>query len=231
MATHVKVAGTWRTTQSLGVKVSGTWRDVKQKYVKVSGTWKEVFTAYTYKWVIGSWGGCNATCGGGVQTRPVYCQRSDGTTVANSKCTGAKPASTQGCNTQSCTVCKFEKDVNIRYPLTGWSVHKDDSKDISIRLNIQYKKIEGTSRIIGGEIVEIVFTDHPFNNFDCGKRRVKEYTHYYRKYHIRTAMRPLTKLSYNCRYTDSSFLFERGAKKDYASTSKVTAYELCRTPQ
>jgi hypothetical protein len=52
---------------------------------------------YTYKWFTGTYGTCSNTCGAGNQTRPVYCQRSDGQSVAESFCSGAKPSTTQGC--------------------------------------------------------------------------------------------------------------------------------------
>ncbi len=55
-------------------------------------------------WSPGSWGQCSATCGGGTQTRPVTCQSSYGTTVANSLCTDTKPATAQSCNIQACPI-------------------------------------------------------------------------------------------------------------------------------
>jgi hypothetical protein len=57
-------------------------------------------TTYSYK--TGSWGGCSATCGGGTQNRSVSCVSSDGRTVADSQCSGTKPATSQRCNTQAC---------------------------------------------------------------------------------------------------------------------------------
>ena len=47
----------------------------------------------TYSWQTGGWGACLA----GNQTRTVVCQRGDGTTVADSNCVGAKPATSQYC--------------------------------------------------------------------------------------------------------------------------------------
>jgi hypothetical protein len=59
---------------------------------------------YTYSWNTTSWGTCSQTCGGGTQSRSVYCKRSDGTKVADSYCKTSKPASSQSCNTHKCPV-------------------------------------------------------------------------------------------------------------------------------
>jgi hypothetical protein len=50
---------------------------------------------YTYAWTPGAWGDCLSTTK--TQTRSVECRRSDGVTVADSYCTGSKPASSQSC--------------------------------------------------------------------------------------------------------------------------------------
>jgi hypothetical protein len=49
-------------------------------------------------------GTCSVTAGSGTQTQSVSCVRTDGTTVANSFCTGAAPSSSQSCTpaTASC---------------------------------------------------------------------------------------------------------------------------------
>ena len=59
----------------------------------------------TYGWMPSSWGACGTTCGTSVQTRSLYCQRSDGAPVVDSLCQAvAKPLTTQGCNdTSACT--------------------------------------------------------------------------------------------------------------------------------
>jgi len=61
----------------------------------------------TFSWQSSSWGTCTKTCGGGTQTRTAWCQRSDGTKVADASCTGAPPATSQACNPQLCptTAC------------------------------------------------------------------------------------------------------------------------------
>jgi len=68
----------------------------------------------TYTWITGSWGYCSVSCGGGTQTRTVGCQDSSGTTVADSFCSGSKPADSQQCNTSAC-----EYDLNIGLAGTG----------------------------------------------------------------------------------------------------------------
>lgn len=60
-------------------------------------------TAYTYNWFQGGYGTCSKSCGGGIQTQTVSCQRSDGTDVGDSYCSGTKPNSSRTCNAQSCT--------------------------------------------------------------------------------------------------------------------------------
>ena len=53
-------------------------------------------TQATGAWTVGRWSSCNASCGGGSQTRSVTCQY-DG-------CTGVRPSSSRSCNTQACSV-------------------------------------------------------------------------------------------------------------------------------
>lgn len=63
---------------------------------------------HTYAWAAGGWGGCSASCGGGAQTRSVWCQRSDGSNMGDVSnvypgCDGAsRPSGAQACNTHSC---------------------------------------------------------------------------------------------------------------------------------
>ncbi len=62
-------------------------------------------TAPTFAWRNTSYGTCSAgACSVGTQTRNVWCERSDGTTVSDALCTGTRPAQTQSCNnTNGCT--------------------------------------------------------------------------------------------------------------------------------
>ena len=72
-------------------EIGGVWAS-SLLYNRPSGS----FTApdcYTYSWQTGSWGSCSSCS----QTRSVWCQRSDGATVADSYCSGTKPATSQSC--------------------------------------------------------------------------------------------------------------------------------------
>jgi hypothetical protein len=53
--------------------------------------------ACVYYWRTGSWTACPTSCGGS-HSGTVYCQRSDGVTVADSFCTGTKPSGTASCS-------------------------------------------------------------------------------------------------------------------------------------
>ena len=96
------LSGTWKLIKYVYTNVSGAWKTVGQIYTNVNGTWKPM---WSYQWKTGNWGNCSVECGGGTQTRSVTCQRNDGQTVLDNLCTkyvGAKPTTSQECNTQSC---------------------------------------------------------------------------------------------------------------------------------
>lgn len=57
--------------------------------------------AVSYAWNVTA-GTCSKQCGGGTATDVVVCKRNDGVTVADSFCTGTKPATTRSCNTDPC---------------------------------------------------------------------------------------------------------------------------------
>lgn len=77
----------------------------------------------TYQWVSGDWWTCSASCGGGTQSRSVYCRRvEDLSTVSDVFCnSGTKPASTQTCNTTKCrSTCTHGYDASgFRWPDTA----------------------------------------------------------------------------------------------------------------
>ncbi len=58
----------------------------------------------TYSWSSGSWGACNATaCGtNGTENRSVVCKSSTGANVADSNCSGSKPATSRSCSALAC---------------------------------------------------------------------------------------------------------------------------------
>lgn len=56
-----------------------------------------------YNWLIGEWGTCSATCGGGTRSRSVLCKFTDGTTAADNRCPTPKPATQEVCNSEPCT--------------------------------------------------------------------------------------------------------------------------------
>jgi hypothetical protein len=58
----------------------------------------------TYGWHESGFGLCSKPCGGGTQTQVVSCRRTiDDVVVADSLCSGVKPASSRDCNVQACT--------------------------------------------------------------------------------------------------------------------------------
>lgn len=60
--------------------------------------------AGTYSWFQGGYGICDKPCGGGSAVQTVECRRnSDNVGVADSFCSGTKPAASQTCNAQTCT--------------------------------------------------------------------------------------------------------------------------------
>jgi len=70
-----------------------------------------VCNAASYAWESASWGACSTSCGSGTQSRTVVCRRTaDNTTVADSFCTGTKPATSQSCN--ETTGCGYAWSTN-----------------------------------------------------------------------------------------------------------------------
>lgn len=108
MSRYFNVNGTWHQGGHAWVNINGTWPVIGNMWVNINGVWHALFSYY---WSVGGWGGCSATCGGGVQYRDVVCMRNDGWNGGwEGYCTtyvGAKPATSQACNTHSCVSCGY----------------------------------------------------------------------------------------------------------------------------
>jgi hypothetical protein len=82
-----------------------------------------IASVYTYSWQSGSWGGCSVSCGGGSQSRQVWCQRSDSTnlgdTTAYPGCDTGRPSTSQSCNTQVCNYNSCYDWRNAGYTTSG----------------------------------------------------------------------------------------------------------------
>jgi len=80
--------------------------------------------AYTYIWKTGDYGTCSLTCGGGTQTRSVWCERNeDSVTVDDSYCGGGKPDESQSCNTAACASVLL---TNFETGGVGWTENYGD---------------------------------------------------------------------------------------------------------
>lgn len=68
-----------------------------------------------------SWSTCSATCGGGTQTRDVFCKDlTDNSEVGDSNCSGTKPQTSRSCNTQACPTADYTtKQVYWAYSSTN----------------------------------------------------------------------------------------------------------------
>ena len=84
---------------SAGAKVSDSYCKTSKPASTVSCNTQ---ACITYNWYVGAWKGCNKTCGGGTNSRDVYCKSPAGIRVSDSYCKTSKPASTMSCNTQAC---------------------------------------------------------------------------------------------------------------------------------
>jgi hypothetical protein len=88
-------------------------------------------TTFTYAWTTGSYGTCSKTCGGGTQTRPASCRRSDGANVSQSFCSSSKPQTTRSCNTQICTA----GDTQLPSTPTGLTAKAASCSQIDVSWN------------------------------------------------------------------------------------------------
>lgn len=72
------------------------------------------------RWMVTSWSACTRSCGGGVQTRRVTCQKLKAsgisTPVSNDMCTqvAKRPVDTQACNQQLCVEWAFSSWGQVR---------------------------------------------------------------------------------------------------------------------
>ncbi len=57
---------------------------------------------YAFHWKVGDWEDCSVQCGGGTRERKVWCEREDGETVHDLKCSEEKPETTEECNNDPC---------------------------------------------------------------------------------------------------------------------------------
>lgn len=72
------------------------------------------------RWMVTSWSACTRSCGGGIQTRRVTCQKLKAsgisTPVSNDMCTqlAKRPVDTQACNQQLCVEWAFSTWGQVR---------------------------------------------------------------------------------------------------------------------
>ena len=72
-------------------------------------------------WSTSSWSGCSASCGGGTQTRSVWCSYDN--------CTGGRPSSSRSCNTQSCCDSRAGQSCTTSGPSTELNGYWRDCAD------------------------------------------------------------------------------------------------------
>lgn len=112
---------------------------------------------YTYSWQTGSYGTCSKTCGGGIQTRSVFCVRSDDEFVAENFCSAStKPVTQRSCNTQACsggnipktttkTVQATDNQVDILLIVDDSSSMEEDQKKLAARMSGFIEDLESSN--------------------------------------------------------------------------------------
>ncbi|XP_019352076.1 papilin isoform X4 [Alligator mississippiensis] len=77
-------------------------------YIYLPGVWKNIWSSWKKSWKTGEWGPCSATCGGGLQTRSIYCtshdERSFEEVVDDGECAALtqRPRAIQSCSVRQC---------------------------------------------------------------------------------------------------------------------------------
>jgi hypothetical protein len=71
----------------------------------------------TYSWIAASYAACPTSCGNSYQTRPISCERSDGTTAGDDNCKTTKPVNIQACSDFS--ACTFAWDASVYGPCSA----------------------------------------------------------------------------------------------------------------
>ena len=106
-----------------------------------------------YSWSITAWSVCSAECGGGTQTRAVYCQNFwTGTLSAPSTCTqymtSPEPATAQACNQQACPAADEQALVppaDTTDPQAQWLLGTWSTCDVECGGGWQYRSVECAS--------------------------------------------------------------------------------------
>ncbi|HEY4519221.1 MAG TPA: thrombospondin type-1 domain-containing protein [Candidatus Paceibacterota bacterium] len=135
-------------------------------------------TCTAYNWMTGGWSACTESCGGGTQTRTVWCEDTNGVTVADGFCSGIKPGGSQTCNTQVCTTSFYGGNHTATDCIgAGGTVVNDGSYDFC-RFNLSACPVDSpnwiqyddwtttTSNMCGNPVISSCLTgSHDWINF------------------------------------------------------------------
>ena len=102
-------------------------------------------TCDIFTWSVTSWGTCSANCGGGVQTRGVYCQNFythvlSAPSTCSAYMTSAQPTSSQACNTQACPGAFMPGPMD-----DGWSTGEWGSCSVTCGGGLQTREVSCTN--------------------------------------------------------------------------------------